>query len=64
MNIYDFDNTLLRGDSTTPLTVRSVLTAIVISGGTWGIISWAIATAVVEVERDVEQAEESADGED
>jgi hypothetical protein len=49
---------LLRGASTAPLTVRSVVMAVVISGGTWGLISWAIATAVVEVERDVAAAEE------
>jgi hypothetical protein len=49
---------LLRGSSTTPLTVRSVLMAVVISGGTWGLVSWAIATAVVEVEQDVAVAEE------
>ena len=49
---------LLRGASTAPLTVRSVAMAVVISGGTWGLISWAIATAVVEVERDVAAAEE------
>jgi hypothetical protein len=28
-----------------------------ISGGTWGVVSWAIATAAVEVERDVAEAE-------
>ena len=41
---------LLRGSSTTPLTARSILMAVLISGGTWGVVSWAIATAVVEVE--------------
>ena len=49
---------LLRGSSTAPLTVRSVLMAVLISGGTWGVVSWAIATAVVEVEQDVAEAEE------
>jgi hypothetical protein len=28
-----------------------------ISGVTWGLVSWAIATAAVEVEKDVSQAE-------
>ena len=49
---------LLKGSSTTPLTLRSILMAVLISGGTWGVVSWAIATAVVEVEQDVAQAEE------
>ena len=53
---------LLRGSSTTPLTVRSVLMAVLISGGTWGVVSWAIATAVVEVEQDVAGAEEEMSG--
>lgn len=48
---------LLKGTSTTPLTFRSVLMAVLISGVTWGIVSWAIATAVVEVEQDVAEAE-------
>jgi hypothetical protein len=49
---------LVRGADTAPLTARSVAMATVISGGTWGLISWAIATAVVEVERDVATAED------
>lgn len=55
---------LVRGAATSPLTVRSVLMAVVISGATWGIISWAIATAVVEVERDVAEAGDNTDWED
>ena len=55
---------LVRGASTAPLTVRSMLMAVLISGGTWGIISWAIATAVVEVERDVAEAEDKLEEED
>jgi hypothetical protein len=34
--------------------------AIIISGGTWGLVSWAIATAAVDVERDVAEAEAEA----
>jgi len=37
------------------LSLRNVLLAIVLSGGTWGLISWAIATAVVHVEEDIAQ---------
>jgi hypothetical protein len=52
---------LVRGSDTAPLTVRSVAMAVVISGGTWGLISWAIATAVVEVERDVANVEDDVE---
>jgi hypothetical protein len=48
---------LIRGSATAPLTARSLIMAVVISGGTWGLVSWAIATAAVEVERDVAEAE-------
>jgi hypothetical protein len=36
-----------------PVNARSILIATIISGGTWGLISWAIATAIVDVETDV-----------
>ncbi len=52
---------LIRGSDTAPLTVRSVVMAVLISGGTWGLVSWAIATAVVEVERDVAAEENQAE---
>jgi hypothetical protein len=55
---------LARGSDSAPVTARSVIMAVVISGGTWGLISWAIATAVVEVERDVRNAEETRDEEE
>jgi len=48
---------IFKGSSTTPITLRSILMAVLISGGTWGVVSWAIATAVVEVEQDVAEAE-------
>ncbi|MGQ9492360.1 MAG: hypothetical protein ACUVR2_01180 [Anaerolineae bacterium] len=35
------------------LSLRNTLLAIVLCGGTWGLVSWAIATAVVQVEEDV-----------
>lgn len=35
------------------LTLRNIVLGIVLSGGTWGLVSWAIATAVVQVEEDV-----------
>ena len=44
-------------DPTTPVNVWSLGMGALISGGTWGVVSWAIATAAVEVERDVAEAE-------
>ena len=35
------------------LSLRNIALAIVLGGGTWGLISWAIATAAVQVEEDV-----------
>jgi hypothetical protein len=42
-----------------PLNPLSIFLALLISAGGWGIVSWAVATAVVDVERDV--AEEAQD---
>jgi hypothetical protein len=44
-------------DPTTPINAWSLGMGVLISGGTWGVVSWAIATAAVEVERDVAEAE-------
>ena len=44
-------------DPTTPATTWSLGVGSLISGLTWGLVSWAIATAAVEVENDVNQAE-------
>jgi hypothetical protein len=35
------------------LSLRNILLGVVLGGGTWGLISWAIATAVVQVEEDL-----------
>jgi len=43
-------------DPTTPVTAWSLGIGSLISGLTWGLVSWAIATAAVEVENDVSQA--------
>ena len=40
-------------DPTTPITLWSLGVGSLISGATWGLVSWAIATAAVEVENDV-----------
>ncbi|GAB4548897.1 MAG: hypothetical protein Kow0063_43780 [Anaerolineae bacterium] len=44
-------------DPGTPVNAWSLGMGMLISGGTWGVVSWAIATAAVEVERDVAEAE-------
>lgn len=44
-------------DPTTPVTAWSLGMGSLISGLTWGLVSWAIATAAVEVENDVREAE-------
>ena len=44
-------------DPTTPATVWSIGMGSLIAGGVWGIVSWAIATAAMEVEEDVKAAE-------
>jgi hypothetical protein len=48
-------------DPTTPVTAWSLGMGTLIAGGTWGLVSWAIATAAVEVERDVADAEDRAE---
>jgi len=35
------------------LSLRNVILGIVLCGGTWGLVSWAIATTVVQVDEDV-----------
>lgn len=48
-------------DPTTPVTAWSLGVGSLISGLTWGLVSWAIATAAVEVEADVKQRQATAD---
>ncbi len=48
-------------DPTTPITLWSLSIGSLISGGVWGLVSWAIATAAVEVEKDVATAQQEAD---
>jgi hypothetical protein len=47
-------------DPTVPITVWSLGMGSLISGGVWGVVSWGIATAAVEVEQDVSLAEAEA----
>ena len=48
---------IIRGN--VPLNLVSIFLALLISGGSWGVVSWAITTAVVDVEHDL--AEDAAD---
>ncbi len=43
---------MLTNPNATPLTVRSFLLVVLIAGGSWGLIAWAIATAAVEAGKD------------
>lgn len=40
--------------------VRTFFIATIIAGGTWGLISWAIAEAIVDVENDIAEEEDAA----
>lgn len=43
---------MLTNPQATPLTLRSFLLVVLIAGGSWGLIAWAIATAAVEAGKD------------
>ncbi len=47
-------------DPTVPVNAWSLIVGSLIGGGTWGLISWVIAFATVEVERDVQAAQSSS----
>ena len=51
---------IIRGN--VPLNPLSILLALLISAGSWGLVAWAIATAAVDVELDVAEAEAEAEG--
>jgi len=46
---------ILRGN--VPANPISILLALVISAGSWGVVSWAVVTAAVDVEREVAEGE-------
>lgn len=45
-----------------PLNPTSVLLALLISGGSWGLVAWAVATAAFDVESDLAEAENADAG--
>jgi hypothetical protein len=46
---------MVRNPDATPLNLRSLLLVVVLAGGSWGLIAWAIATAAVEAGKDEEE---------
>ena len=45
-----------------PLNPGSILLALLISGGSWGLVAWAVATAAYDVEADLTEAEAAEAG--
>jgi hypothetical protein len=43
---------MVRNPDATPVNFRSLLLVVVLAGGSWGLIAWAIATAAVEAGKD------------
>lgn len=41
-----------------PLNLVSIALALLISGGSWGVVAWAIATAAADVDADLAEAEQ------
>lgn len=44
-----------------PANPLSIFLALLISGGSWGVVSWAVTTAIVDVEQDAVDAEGAND---
>lgn len=49
---------IIRG--TVPPNPASIAIALLIGGGVWFLVSWAVATAAVDVERDIAEAQDEA----
>jgi uncharacterized membrane protein len=49
---------IIRG--TVPLNPASIAVALLIGGGVWFVVSWAVATAAFDVERDLAEAQEES----
>lgn len=49
---------IIRGN--VPLNPLSILLALLISAGSWGLVAWAVATAAVDVESDIAEVEVEA----
>ncbi len=53
---------MVRNPEATPLNVRSLLLVVVLAGGSWGLIAWAVATAAVEAGKDEVEEETGKQG--
>jgi hypothetical protein len=53
---------IIRG--TVPAQPLSILLALLISGGSWGVVSWAVTTAIVDVEGDLAREAAGAEADD
>jgi hypothetical protein len=42
----------------TPLTLQTLLLVILIAGGSWGVVAWAITTAIYDVEDDIQRGDQ------
>ena len=51
---------MVRNPEGTPVNVRSLLIVVVLAGGSWGLIAWAIATAAIEAGKDDELEEQES----
>ncbi len=51
---------MIRNSGIASLNPVSLLLVVVIAGGSWGVVSWAITTAVFDVEADVTEGEDTA----
>jgi len=51
---------MIRNSGLAALTPVSLLLVVLIAGGSWGVVAWAITTAVYDVEQDI-AADEQAD---
>ncbi|MEA3336003.1 MAG: hypothetical protein U9R25_08860 [Chloroflexota bacterium] len=47
-----------------PLNPLSILLALGISAGSWGLVAWAVATAACDVEADLAEVQQAAEAED
>jgi hypothetical protein len=51
---------MVRNSGLAALTPVSLLLVVLIAGGSWGVVAWAITTAVYDVEQDIADDEDSS----
>ncbi len=52
---------MIRNSGLASLTPVSLLLVVLIAGGSWGVVAWAITTAIYDVEHDIASDEEQKD---